>query len=75
MDVNERQLEGSGWRGLHDSGPGTELPGGAQGSGRPPVNVSGRQRKGESHRHHRDREEEEEDGGEEEQPFLTAAKF
>lgn len=66
MDVSERLLEGSGRMGLHDSGPGSELPGGAQGPGRPPVNVSARQRKGESQCHHRDREEEEEEGGEEE---------
>lgn len=75
MDVGERRLEGSSRRELHDPGPGSELPGGAQGTGRPSVNVSGRQRKGESHRHHTDSEEEEEDGGEEEQPFLTTAEF
>lgn len=75
MDVSEWLLEGSGWRELHDSWPGLELPGGAQGTGRPTVNVSRGQRVGEGHRHHRDCEEEKEDRVEEKQPFLTTADF
>ncbi len=75
MDASEWLLEGSSWRELDESGPGSELPGGAQGAGQPSVKVSRRQRKGEGHRHHRDRKEEEEDGGEEEQPFLTTAEL
>lgn len=62
-------------RRLHASGPRSELPCGAQGSGRPPVNISVWQRKGERHCHHSDGEEEEEEGGEEEQPFLPTAEF
>lgn len=75
MDVRERLLEGSSWRELDESGPGSELPGGAQGTGQPSVKVSRRQREGEGHCHHRDCEEEEEDGGKEEQPFLTTAEL
>lgn len=75
VDVSEWLREGSGRKELHDPVPGSKLPGGAQGSGSPPVNVSGRQRKGESHCHHRDCEEEEEEWGEEKQPFLTTAEF
>lgn len=62
VDVGEWLLEGSGWRWLHNPEPGSELSRGAQSSGRPPVNVSARQREGQRDRHHRDREEEEEEG-------------
>lgn len=75
VDVNEWMLEGSIRKRLHDPRPKSEPAGGVQGAGRSSVDVSGRQRQGESHRHHTDCEKEEEDGVEEEQPFLTTADF
>lgn len=55
--VSERRMEGSsGRRGLCN--PGSEVPRRAQSPGRPPVNDGGRQRHGQSDRHHGDGEDE-----------------
>lgn len=75
VDVTERLLEGGSRRRLQEPRPGSELLGGAQGSGRAAVDVSGRQRKGKSDRHHGDREKQKEERGKEEDPFLTTAEF